>query len=363
MKQTIVLTGGGTAGHVMPNLALLDGLREMGFGIVYIGGKNGMEQKLAEQAGLPYYGVSTGKMRRYWSAKNLTDPFRVVKGVGEAVALIRKLKPALVFSKGGFVVVPVVMAARLCGVPCVIHEGDSTPGLATKLAMPFARRICATFPETMRLLPKKKAVLTGVPIRRELFNGDAAVGRAFAGASGSKPVLLVMGGSSGARAINIAVRAALPLLTKQFFVAHICGKNQVDESVTAAGYVQFEFVAKELPDLLAAADIVVSRAGANAVNEFLALQKPALLIPLPLTQSRGDQIDNAESFARQGFAMMLPEEDMTAESLATAVDALFTERVQYIAAMKKSALADGVTEVLRVIQETMGNKYIATKGE
>jgi len=347
-----VLTGGGTAGHVMPNLALLDGLREMDFAIVYIGGKGGMEQKLAEQAGLPYYGVSTGKMRRYLSVKNLTDPFRVVKGVGEALALMRKLKPAFVFSKGGFVVVPIVMAARLAGVPCVIHEADLTPGLATKLAMPFAKRVCATFPETMAFLPKKKAVLTGVPIRKELFTGDAMAGRKFAGFSNEKPVLLVMGGSSGARAINRAVHAALPQLTKCFCVAHICGKGQLDESVTSAGYRQFEFVSTELPDLLAAADIVLSRAGANAVNEFLALRKPMLLVPLPLSQSRGDQIANAASFKRQGFAAVMDEADMTAESLPTALDALYQSRGQYAASMGQSKLTDGVREVLRVIRET-----------
>ena len=356
MKRTIVLTGGGTAGHVMPNLALLDGLREMDFEIVYIGGKNGMEQKLAEQAGLTYHGVSTGKMRRYLSVKNLTDPFRVAKGAGEAAALLRKIKPALVFSKGGFVAVPVVAAARLHGIPCVIHEADMTLGLATKLSMPFAKRVCATFPETMAQLPKKKAVLTGLPIRRALFAGGVTAGRRFTGAMDGKPLLLVMGGSSGARAINRAVREALPGLTARFCVAHVCGKGQVDETVAAEGYRQFEFVGEELPDLLAAADIVLSRAGANAVNELLALRKPTLLVPLPLTQSRGDQIANAESFLRQGFAEVMDEADMTAESLTAALDALYESRARYIEAMARSSLTDGVREVLRVIQEAVGKE-------
>ena len=351
MNQTIVLTGGGTAGHVMPNLALLDGLREMGFEIVYIGGKNSMEQKLAEQAGLPFYGVSTGKLRRYASVKNLTDPFRVVKGLAEAVGLMRKLKPALVFSKGGFVIVPVVMAARLCGVKCVLHESDMTPGLANKLTIPMAHRVCATFPETMQYLPAKKAVLTGAPIRKELFAGSRLEGRRLAGFAEEKPTLLVVGGSSGARAVNQCVREALPLLTKTYNVVHLCGKGNVDESLQIQGYKQFEFVSQELPDLFAAADAVISRAGSNAVNEFLALKKPMLLIPLPLSQSRGDQIANASSLQKRGLADVLDEAGMTADSLANAVDALFAKRGEIAVAMQADAGNDGVREVLRVIAE------------
>jgi len=352
MSRTIILTGGGTAGHVMPNLALLDGLREMGFEIVYIGGKDSMEEKLAAQAGLSFYGVSTGKLRRYMSLKNLTDPFRVVKGLAEAVGLMRKLKPALVFSKGGFVIVPVVMAARLCGVKCVLHESDMTPGLANKLTIPMAYRVCTTFPETVKHLPKKKAVMTGAPIRRELFEGSRLEGRRRAGVADERPVLLVMGGSSGARAINRCLREALPVLTKAYHVVHLCGKGNVDESLlSTAGYTQIAFASKEMPNLLAAADVVISRAGSNAIHELLALKKPMLLIPLPLSQSRGDQIANAESFGKRGLAEVLDESEMTAASLVRAVDALYAKRGQSASAMQACEANDGVSEVLRVIAE------------
>ena len=355
MSQTIVLTGGGTAGHVMPNLALLDGLREMGFEIVYVGGKDSMEEKLAQEAGLPFYGVSTGKLRRYMSVKNLTDPFRVVKGLAEAVGLMRKLKPSLVFSKGGFVIVPVVMAAKLCGVKCVLHESDMTPGLANKLTIPLAHRVCATFPETIDHLPKKKAVLTGAPIRKELFEGSRLEGRRIAGCTDDTPVLLVMGGSSGARAVNNCVREALPVLTKAYHVVHLCGKGNVDESLLPlARYKQIEFASAEMPDLLAAADVVVSRAGSNAINELLAVQKPMVLIPLPLSQSRGDQILNAASFQKRGYAEVLDEADMTAASLVRAVDALYAKRGQSVSVMQACEAKDGVREVLRVIAEAVG---------
>ena len=354
MNKTIVLTGGGTAGHVTPNLALVPGLREMGFHIVYIGGKGGMEQRLAEDAGLPYYGISTGKLRRYMSLKNLTDPFRVIKGVGEAVSLMRKLKPAVVFSKGGFVIVPVVAAARLCGIKSILHESDMTPGLANKLTIPFAHKVCSTFPETIAHLPAKKAVLTGAPIRGELFTGSKSNGRRFAGVTDDKPLLLVMGGSSGAAAINRALRAALPVLTKTYCVVHLCGRGHVDAACTMPGYTQLEFVSKEMPDLLAAADIVISRAGANSLCELLALHKPMLLIPLPLSQSRGDQIMNAESFRKQGFASVLNEEDMTADALVREADTLFARRTQATAAMQTASGQGGVSAVLAVIAETTG---------
>jgi len=351
MERKILLTGGGTAGHVIPNLALLPGLRAREFTIAYIGGKDGMEKRLAEQAGLPYHGISTGKLRRYASVKNLTDPFRVIKGLGEAVALIKKLKPTVVFSKGGFVSVPVVMAAKLCGVKCILHESDMTPGLANKLTIPFAKRICATFPETLAHLPKKKAVLTGAPIRRALFEGSKQAGLQFCGFQPAKPVLLVMGGSQGSVIVNNAVRAALPTLTRRYNVAHLCGKGNLDEASAAPGYAQYEFISQEMPDLLAAADIVVSRAGSNAINELLALHKPMLLIPLSLRASRGDQILNAESFRKQGFADVLTEEELTTDSLLQAIETLDSNRLQAIEAMAASKLTDGVEEVLRVIEE------------
>src|SRR5699024_376896 len=290
MKR-IILTGGGTAGHVTPNIALLPRLKELQYDIHYIGSYNGIEKDLIEPFHIPYHGISSGKLRRYFSMKNFTDPFRVLKGFYEANKLIKTLKPDVIFSKGGFVSVPVVMAGKRNHVPTIIHESDITPGLANKLSMPSATKICCNFPETLKNLPADKAVLTGSPIRQELLTGDKEAARKFCHFTSQKPVILVIGGSLGAAAVNQAVRNILPKLLESFQVIHLCGKGKLDESLTRVeGYAQFEYIQKELKDLFALADIVISRAGANAICELLALRKPNILIPLPANASRGDQI-------------------------------------------------------------------------
>ena len=257
MKK-IILTGGGTAGHVTPNIALLPKLKESGFEIKYIGSKGGMEQKLVEDAGLDYYGISSGKLRRYFSFKNFTDPFRVIKGYFEAKKIIRKFKPDIVFSKGGFVTVPVVFAANRYKVPVIIHESDMTPGLANKIAMRSATKICCNFPETIQYLPQQKAVLTGSPIRKELLQGNKLAGLNLCHFNTEKPVILVVGGSTGAVKVNNAVRAILPELLKDFQVVHLCGKGKTDKSFeNKEGYVQFEYISKEMRDLFAMSDIVI----------------------------------------------------------------------------------------------------------
>ena len=353
MKK-IILTGGGTAGHVTPNLALLPKLKELNYEILYIGGRNGMEQGMAEQAGLNYRGISTGKLRRYFDLKNFTDPFRVVKGLFDAKHIIREFKPDVVFSKGGFVAVPVTIAAWMSGVPVIAHESDMTPGLANKIAAPFAKRICCNFPETVELLPHSKAVLTGSPIREDLLKGHRAEGLKLLGFDGSKPVLLIIGGSLGAQHVNAAVRSVLDSLLADFDIIHICGKGNVDENrQNTAGYRQFEFVADELKDLFAAADICISRAGANAICELLALKKPSLLIPLPAAASRGDQILNAASFDKQGFSMVLKEEDMNDASLLKCVHELWQERDKYISAMQSAPISSGVDMIIAEIEKTV----------
>ena len=297
MSKKILLTGGGTAGHVTPNLALLPYLKAEGYEIVYVGSEKGIERTLIEAEGIPYYSISTGKLRRYLSKENIKDMFRVVKGIAEAKKLIKKLKPDLVFSKGGFVAVPVVLGAKSNNVPVIIHESDITPGLANKIAMPSARVVCSTFPETLQYVPKGKGVHTGTPIRKELFEGDRQKGLAACKFTGEKPVLLMMGGSLGAVKLNNCLREILPELVKTFDVIHLCGKGNLDARLREQeGYMQFEYVSDGLNDLLAAADIIVSRAGSNSISEFLALKKPHLLIPLSARASRGDQILNAESF-------------------------------------------------------------------
>lgn len=353
MEKKIILTGGGSAGHVTPNLALLPQLLAEGIEVHYIGTADGIERTiLSERKDVTYHIISSGKLRRYFSWKNFTDPFRVMRGLFQARRVMREVKPAAVFSKGGFVSVPVVIAAHGKHIPVVTHESDYTPGLANKINAKFADKICVTFEGTLAHVGAK-GVHTGTPIRPELYQGDKERGLAFLGFDDKKPVLLIMGGSLGASVVNDAVRAALPKLLISYDIVHLCGKGKVEERLNQPGYRQFEYVNEELPDVLAATDVVVSRAGANAVFEFLALSKPALLIPLPRSASRGDQILNAGYFARKGFAMVLEQESLTPETLLDAVNDLYDRRLSFIATMSAEPLADGTDEVLAVIRNAM----------
>lgn len=351
MKR-IILTGGGTAGHVTPNIALLPRLKELGYDIQYIGSYTGIEKELIEPFGIPYHGISSGKLRRYFSVQNFTDPFRVLKGFREAHKLIRQLKPDVIFSKGGFVSVPVVLAGKRCKVPVIIHESDMTPGLANKIAIPSAAKVCCNFPETLKSLPEGKAVLTGSPIRQELLSGNKIAAMDMCHFTSDKPVTLVIGGSLGAVAVNNAVREALPELLKDFQIIHLCGKGKMDESLKdVEGYCQFEYIKNELRNLFALADIVISRAGANAICELLALHKPNLLIPLSANASRGDQILNARSFERQGFSLVLEEEQLTKETLLAAVKNLYENRTTFINSMKNSGQQDSIGTIIKLIEE------------
>ena len=351
MKR-IILTGGGTAGHVTPNIALIPSLKELNYDIHYIGSYEGIEKSLMEDIGIPYHGIASGKLRRYFSLQNFTDPFRVLKGFFEANRLIRELKPDIVFSKGGFVSVPVVIAAGKNHVPAVIHESDMTPGLANKLCFRSAKKICCNFPETLSLLPAGKAVLSGSPIRHELLEGSPEAGRDFTGFSDSKPVIMVIGGSLGAANVNSAIRRNLSKLIEKYNIVHLTGKGKADSSLNnTPGYVQYEYIKDELKDLFALCDIVISRAGANAICELLALRKPNLLIPLPSKSSRGDQLLNAESFKRQGYSMVLKEEDLTDELLLKMINELYENRNKYIKAMTDSSQNDAVNTIISMIRD------------
>ena len=351
-NKKIVLTGGGTAGHVTPNIALIPHLQEAGFEISYIGSYDGIEKKLIADFDIPYYGIATGKFRRYLDIKNLTDPFRVIKGLAEARKYLKQIQPDVVFSKGGFVSVPVVRAAASLKIPCIIHESDMTPGLANKLCIPVAKRVCCNFPETYNMLPRDKAVLTGSPIREELTKGYKIAAFNLCGFSANKPVILVIGGSLGAASVNKAVREALPKLLKDFQIVHICGKDKIDNALqNMDGYVQFEYVKSELKDLFAMADIVISRAGANSICEILALRKPNLLIPLSASSSRGDQILNAKSFESQGFSMVIDDDLLTADLLTERVLELYFTRQTYIDAMSRSNQLGAIKTIMRLIKE------------
>lgn len=351
MKK-IVLTGGGTAGHVTPNIALLPSLKAADFEVHYIGSYNGIERKLIEDLGIPYYGISSGKLRRYFDVKNFSDPFRVVKGFGEANRILKKLQPDVVFSKGGFVTVPVVMAAKRNRIPAILHESDMTPGLANKLCIPSAEKVCCNFQETYDLLPAGKAVLTGTPIRKELFEGSAEKAARFCGLETGRPTILIIGGSSGSVVINKVVRESLDAILPNFQVIHLCGKEHLDPSLQdRKGYVQFEYISKELRDLFALSDLVISRAGANAICELLALKKPNILIPLSKAASRGDQILNAKSFKKNGFSYVLEEEELSTASLLNAIRDVSTHKEQYIQAMRESQMSDSVGTIMRLIED------------
>ncbi len=351
MSKTIVLTGGGTAGHVTPNLALIPKLKLMGYRIEYIGTKNGMERQIIETTDVPYHMISAGKLRRYFSLKNLTDPAKILAGYMQAKRILKKIKPSVVFSKGGFVSVPVVFAANRLGIPVVLHESDYTPGLANRLCIPRADKVCVAFESTLKHIPDGKGVYTGLPIRVELFHGDKQRACSLCGFSGKKPVLLVMGGSLGAQAINDVLDTVMPQLTERFDVMHIRGKENLACGFLPCGCKQFGFVDNELADLYAAADIMLSRAGATAVFEILALTIPALLVPLPKATSRGDQVLNAQYFEKQGFSHVLPQEELTGETLLNAIDALYQDADNLRERMKRENAADAADVVAKVIAD------------
>ncbi len=349
----IILTGGGTAGHVTPNIALLKGLKELGFReIHYIGSEEGIEKSLmANYPEVQYHSIRTGKLRRYLSVKNLSDPFRVLAGCCDAKKLVKQIQPQVVFSKGGFVAVPVVWASHRCQVPVVAHESDITPGLANKLSKRQATKICLNFPDTLKEIPAPLGIYTGTPIREELFSGNRETARRELGFD-SKKVILIMGGSLGARAINQAVRKALPKLLKEYNIIHLCGKGNLDDAwKNQPGYRQFEFVSQELPDYFALTDMIVSRAGANAIHEFMALKKPMLLIPLPLSASRGDQILNAKSFESRGIALVLDEEQLTTDTLIKGIHYLEQDSPKMIEKMASDCITNGTQKVLNIIRE------------
>lgn len=354
MKK-IVLTGGGTAGHVTPNIALIPKLKDLGYEIEYIGSYEGIEKKLIEEYGIPYHGIASGKLRRYFDIKNLSDPFRVLKGYWQAIRLMKRLKPDILFSKGGFVSVPVILAAKHCRVPAIIHESDLTPGLANKLAIPAAQKVCCNFPETLQYLPQEKAVLTGSPIRAELLSGSRIQALKLCGFTANQKVILVVGGSTGSQFINTVLRKALPELCKEYQIIHLCGKGNLEPALNGQkGYAQFEYAKKELSDFFALADLVISRAGANAICEILALRIPNILIPLSANASRGDQILNARSFKNQGFSYVIEEEELNADILISAIRHMFENRQSYRQAMERSQQLNSIDTIIQLIEETAG---------
>ncbi|WP_279285511.1 undecaprenyldiphospho-muramoylpentapeptide beta-N-acetylglucosaminyltransferase [Clostridium sp. C8-1-8] len=356
-KYKIIMTGGGTAGHVTPNLALVPELLKENFDIKYIGSKDGIEKDIIKKANIEYFGISSGKLRRYFDLKNFSDPFKVLKGMLEAYKIIAKEKPDVVFSKGGFVTVPVVIAASIKKIPVVTHESDMTPGLANKLAAPFCDKLCVTFPESLKYIKDNKGVYTGTPIRKELFDGSRLKGKKVCGFTDDKPVLFIIGGSLGSRAINEAIRSSLDELLKKYNIIHICGKGNLEPKYEELkGYVQFEYVSEELPDLMNAADFIISRAGANTIWEVLALKKPNILVPLSAKVSRGDQVLNADSFKQNGYSLVIQDEELTKEKLIEQLDLLAKDKNKFIKNMRESHGKNGVSNIVAVILEAVKGK-------
>lgn len=352
-KYKIIMTGGGSAGHVTPNLALVPKLKELGFEIKYIGSKNGIEKEIITKENIPYYSISSGKLRRYFDIKNFTDPFKVLKGVMDASRILSKEKPDVIFSKGGFVTVPVVIAASMKKIPVVSHESDLTPGLANKIASPFCDTLCVTFPESLKYIKDNKGELTGTPIREDLLKGDKERGRKFCNFKENKKVLMIIGGSLGSKVINESVRKILNEILKEYNVIHLCGKGNLDESLkNLDGYRQYEYISGELPDLMALADLVISRAGANTIFELLAFRKLNILIPLSANASRGDQVLNANSFEKSGYSMVIKEEELNSELLLKSIKDLEKNREKYLNSMKMSKIGNGVNNIIDIIKKS-----------
>lgn len=355
MKKTILFTGGGSAGHVTPNLALIKKFQAENWQVFYVGSHNGIEKEIISKIDIPYYSISTGKLRRYFSWQNFIDPFKVMTGFFQAYSICRKLKPAVVFSKGGFVSLPVVLAAWLNKIPVVAHESDLTPGLTTRLCVPFVNTICLTFPESEKYFKdKKKILITGTPVRSELLNGDAKKGREFCHFSADKKIILVIGGGLGAKKINETIRFLLPQLLEKYQIVHLCGKGKLSQDFqNKNGYMQFEYLHEELPDVMAPADFIISRAGANSLYELLALKKPHILIPLPTAGSRGDQIDNANYFACLGLSQVISEEELTPEKLLTKIEWMNQYEQEIVLALQKFQLPDSIQLIYQKIGEIL----------
>jgi len=349
--KKIVFTGGGSAGHVTPNIAII---KELGkdWDIVYIGSKNGIEKELIQKMNIPFFGINSGKLRRYLDFDNFLDLFRVLKGCLEARNILKKLKPDIIFSKGGFVSVPVILAARSLKVPIYIHESDMTPGLANKISQRFATKIFTSFEETKRFFPAQKTTVIGSPIRKEILNGSAQKGRQFLGYDHHRPILTIMGGSLGAKKINKVVRESIKQLTSKYQVVHLCGKNNKDDNISCNPlYTQFEYIHEELPDILAATDIVITRGGSNAIFEFSALNIPMLIIPLGLDQSRGDQLLNAKAFQEKGYSLTLEEENLTSQKLMEYLDTIFVNREKYQKNMRESDKGEAIQVLINEISK------------
>ena len=350
--KTAVFTGGGTAGHVLPAVPVMRALQKRGVEVVFIGGAEGTEQRYLEGLeDLRYYGIASGKLRRYWSWRNLTDVARVLRGIGQSLRLLGRIRPGVVFSKGGHLSFPVVLAGWVRGIPVVAHESDYSPGLANRLAMPFLAALCTSFPMQRPGSLRGELVHTGSPVRPELLAGSSGRGRALLKAPAGRPVVLVTGGSLGADALNAVVAEAAPELVRHCCLVHVCGPGKRAER-ELPGYRQYEFVGADWGDLLAAADLVVSRAGSNTLFELLSLGKPNLLVPLPARASRGDQIQNARFAEEAGYSRVIQQDELDAPALVSAVLGMLSEKDAWAARLCRFEALPAVELLVGMLERT-----------
>jgi UDP-N-acetylglucosamine--N-acetylmuramyl-(pentapeptide) pyrophosphoryl-undecaprenol N-acetylglucosamine transferase len=348
----ILFTGGGSAGHVTPNIGLIERCQQEGWKVYYVGSWQGIERTIVQQSGVPFYSIASGKLRRYFSWQNFTDPFRILLGIIQSLLICRRLKPRVIFSKGGFVSVPVVIAGWINRIPVISHESDITPGLANRLCAPFSTRVCVAFPQTLKYLDKTKVVYTGTPVRQAILRGQAREGRRLLDLNNQLPVILIFGGSLGAAKINAVVRDSIAELTADFQVIHVCGSGNIDETLLDRdGYHQSEYFDKEFGHVLACADLVISRAGANSIYELLVARKPHILIPLSARASRGDQIINAGVFAKLGYSRVIDEDALDSQTLVAAVRSTLQEREAITQKLTEYEIPNAVEKIYAIIDE------------
>lgn len=333
----IVLTGGGTGGHIYPNIALLPKLKEKFNNIYYIGETDGIEEKIVKNNDIEFFGISCTKLIRSLTPKNLLIPFELMKSVKQAKQILEKIKPDIVFSKGGYVSLPVCMASKKLKIPVIVHESDYSFGLANKLSIKYAKKVLTSFP--INYSNKMDFQYTGTPIRDEIIKATPL--RTF---SNFKPTLLVVGGSSGAQSLNELVRNEISEITKKFNVLHLCGKNKVDNNIISENYLQEEY-SNNMGGLMKGADIIISRGGANALFEITQLNKPSLIIPLSNSSSRGDQVENAKFLAGKDLVMLFDPK----QKLATQIDVLYENRVKFQTNLKNCKLKDGKDNIIDAI--------------
>ena len=345
---TIIVTGGGTAGHCIPILAILPYLKNNFDKIYYIGSKNGIEKSIIEKTDIPYYSISCAKLHRAITLKNLKIPFSVFRGVKQAEKLLDKLKPDVIFSKGGFVAIPTVLAAKKKKIPIIIHESDYTIGLANKISARYSTKVLTSFPDTASSI--KNGEYVGSPLRQSLFKTNKKQSLEEFGFSGKKPILLVTGGSLGAQKINSAIRNALPELLPKFDILHICGKNNIDKEKTLNGYIQKEFISN-IENAFSITDVCVTRAGSNTLFELMSLKIPCVLIPLPKGNSRGDQVLNASYFQKQGLATVLPQNDLTTQSLVFAINCIYANRFNVKRNFEKFPIPNACPTIAKIITD------------